>query len=126
MTALSNDAAAFELRIAELEVSLSDEITQRTDVEAQLSAALSAHTQTTESLNATFAELKTAQAARDLAQTQLDEISALLAVREEELATTIEQRDAARTDAAAKASRLATGDEISKSFRSSSKSNELS
>ena len=111
VTALSNDAAAFELRIAELEVSLSDEITQRTDVEAQLSAALSAHTQTTESLNATFAELKTAQAARDLAQTQLDEISALLAVREEELATTIEQRDAARTDAAAKASRLATGDE---------------
>ena len=111
VTALSNDAAAFELRIAELEVSLSDEITQRTDAEAQLSAALSAHTQTTESLNATFAELETAQAARDLAQTQLDEISALLAVREEELATTIEQRDAARTDAAAKASRLATGDE---------------
>ena len=109
--ALSNDLSAATDRIADLEDNLNAEITQRTDVEAQLAEAISGQQQTLESLNSTFEELKTTQVARDLVQTQLDEVSELLATREEELASTVEQRDAARNNASALSSRLAVGDE---------------
>ena len=110
-TDLQNALRDAETRISTLVDQVEAEIAAKGNVEQELTELQAALTQAQSSLDATFEELSATQQARNEAQASLAETANILNQRDSELANAITQLEAARSDAAEKGQRLATGDE---------------